>query len=117
MASGSSKGAGASARVAPYADARARGIKLGGRRTSIERHFAIRQMGRDVKARKREQLIVSIQPIYDQIVAEGAVLLREIASEMDARGVATRWGARWTPTQVHRLLGRHRRPEHSIARE
>jgi DNA invertase Pin-like site-specific DNA recombinase len=86
------------------AAAKARGFRLGGRRTTPERHAEISRLAREVRSRKRERWERNLRPVIDQIRASGARTLREIAEELNRRDEVTRWGCTWTATQVSRIL-------------
>lgn len=89
---------------------KARGVKLGGRRVSLERHAEISVLGRNAAAKalrsKREERERSLRPVIDEIRASGAKTLREIADELNRHGEETARGRQWTPVQVMRILKR-----------
>jgi len=87
--------------------ARARGAKLGGRRVSAERFQEIAVEGRKAAAetnrKGRMAFEADMQPIFEEIRAEGKTTLKSIAEELNRRGERTRRGCAWTPVQVQRL--------------
>lgn len=89
------------------AAAKARGVKLGGDRGSLK---AVNAQGRAIslalrqdKARRRA---MDLGPIIAEIQASGVASLRQIAAELNARGVRTPRGGEWTGIQVKRVLER-----------
>jgi DNA invertase Pin-like site-specific DNA recombinase len=93
---------------AALARVKARGVKLGGRRTTLERHREISVLGREAAAKalrsKREERDRNLRPVIDEIRAGGAKTLREIAAALNQMEETTARGCMWTATQVHRLL-------------
>lgn len=83
---------------AALAAAKAKGKKLGGLRASTGKLNEARRDG----ARDRAQRIAGI---VEPMRARGATL-REIAAGLDAAGVPTAQGGRWTGMQVKRVLDR-----------
>ena len=103
---------------AALAAAKARGTKLGGRRVSSERFAEIAKEGRAVSANVRTLTAATraadrLEAIQD-VQAEGAQSLREIAVALNERGVPTptRRG-QWSAIQVQRILGRGAKPPQS----
>lgn len=88
--------------------AKARGTALGGRRVSAERWARIASKGRREGTAKRSELAskwaADVLPVIEHIRKSGAVTLRQIADELNARGIETRLGGEWTATQVMRVL-------------
>jgi len=90
------------------AAAKARGVALGGLRGDVSRMAAIGALGnvrstlaRTATAEKRRQ---DLQPIIEGLRASGAGSLRQIACELNAKGIQAARGGKWTPTQVARVL-------------
>jgi DNA invertase Pin-like site-specific DNA recombinase len=80
--------------------------KLGGRRVSSKRFAEIREQGRAARAYTADafasQLMVNIRDIR----AKGAESLREIAAELNSRGLETPRGGEWSAVQVQRVIAR-----------
>jgi len=89
---------------AALAAAKARGTVLGGRRVSAERFAEIAAGGRQVRTEKATAQREALQPTIDRIRAAGAVTLRQIAAELNARNVPTARGGEWSAVQVSRVL-------------
>ncbi len=87
--------------------ARARGVKLGGERGD---HRIARYAGKGrltsaaVRAARAAARAVDLAPIIAEIRASGATSLREIAHELNQRGIQAPRGGEWTSVQVSRLL-------------
>lgn len=83
---------------AALAAAKARGVKLGGQRdVSGARHAAIQ-----VRAQaSADKALVLIEPMR-----QSGATLRSIAEALEASGIQTPRGGKWTPTQVSRALER-----------
>ena len=62
------------------------------------------QRGRAAKAQRIADHHTRAVPVIKELHAEGRSL-RQIAAEMDRRGIATPYGHRWTATGVRRMLG------------
>ncbi len=94
---------------AALAAAKARGMRLGGRRVSAVRFQEIAAMGRSasiaLRSQKSAQLRDDLRPVVDEIRGLGIVSLRAIASELNARGETTPRGHLWTSSQVLRAFG------------
>jgi DNA invertase Pin-like site-specific DNA recombinase len=89
------------------AAAKARGVALGTPENLSDAHrrrgSLIASKARRSKAAERAQ---DIAPIIADIEAAGAVSLRQIAAELNARGVPTPRGGLWAAAQVRRVLER-----------
>ena len=83
---------------AALAEAKARGVKLGGLRPKTEKRNEAIQAGADAGAQKVAALLLPMK-------AAGKTL-REIASALNASGVATTRGGQWSASQVMRTLER-----------
>jgi len=85
--------------------AKARGVVLGGFRG---RHLtdAERAQGNAVKAAAARQRALEVLPAIEEARASGAVSLKAIAEQLNARGIPTTRGGPWQPTQVMRALQR-----------
>lgn len=87
--------------------AKARGHKLSNRarliKARIHRGTAIANAAHVALATKR---VVDLEPVIRVIRAEGKVLLREIAVELNKRRIPTARGGKWSAVQVARVLSR-----------
>ena len=83
---------------AALAEAKARGVKLGGLRPKTEKRNEAIQAGADASAQKVAALLLPLN-------AAGKTL-REIAAALNASGVTTPRGNPWSASQVMRTLGR-----------
>ena len=88
--------------------ARSRGVKLGNPNGAA----ALRRSGqsgtalRAAIARNADRHALDLAPVVEDIRAGGAVSLRAIAAELNARGMLTRRGGRWHVSTVTNLLDR-----------
>jgi DNA invertase Pin-like site-specific DNA recombinase len=89
---------------AALAAAKARGTQLGGRRVSAERFAEIAVEGRNVRSAKAKALRSELLPTIAQIQAAGASNLRQIAAELNSRGIAAPRGGEWSAVQVQRVI-------------
>lgn len=87
------------------AAAKARGVKLGGDRGNLARDNA---KGRELSVRVRQERAgrraADLAPIVASIRAEGVTSLNGIAQALNARGIPTALGGRWSAVQVSRVL-------------
>jgi DNA invertase Pin-like site-specific DNA recombinase len=92
------------------AAARARGVVLGGKREGAGdiRPYAKRASAASaaVRTAKAEMRAQDLAPVIEELRAAGAVLLRELADGLNARGIAAPRGGEWSATQVARVLAR-----------
>jgi DNA invertase Pin-like site-specific DNA recombinase len=95
-----------SERTKALAATKGRGVKLGGYRASA---------GLTAKARKAAtRLMLALHPIVLRILApaiaelqaSGATSLRAIADGLNARGIPTARGGKWSAVQVDRVISR-----------
>lgn len=88
---------------AALAAAKARGVKLGGYRGTVITPEAQAKgvAARRAKARDRA---ADLAPILTEIRDSGAVTLRAIADALNARGISTPRGGKWSATQVSRIM-------------
>jgi len=84
--------------------AKARGTQLGGRRVSAERFAEIGAQGRKVRMENARALRSELLPTITLIQAGGASSLRQIAAELNSRGIATPRGGEWSAVQVQRVM-------------
>ena len=92
--------------------AKARGVRLGGQRSSLKRMAAMARQGnvasiaaRRATAAKRNADVLTV---IVEIRAEGLESLEKIAAALNERGITAARGGSWSATQVARVLGRHK---------
>lgn len=91
---------------AALAAAKARGVALGWsmpRRAGEQLHAA--HKGAERNARKADQHAANVLPVIRQIAARGASL-RQIADELNTRGIKTARGGLWYATTVRNVMAR-----------
>lgn len=91
---------------AALAAAKARGVELGWSmpgRAGEQRHAA--RKGAERNARKADQHAANVLPIIRQIAARGASL-RQIADELNTRGIKTARGGLWYAATVRNVMAR-----------
>lgn len=90
---------------AALAAAKARGRVLGGARGTVPtvKARAAGVMARLANADDQARLLA---PVIAELRAAGATSLHQIAAALDARGITTARGAKWTATAVRRVLAR-----------
>jgi DNA invertase Pin-like site-specific DNA recombinase len=90
---------------AALAAAKRRGVKLGGYRGGKigAKAWKASAATRDAQAQGRAD---DLSDIVKELQASGATSLRAIAEGLDARGITTARGGKWSATQVMRLLER-----------
>ena len=78
-----------------------------------ERPGPATEHSRSAQVRRQDavQFAYQLAPVIEDIMATGAETLQQIADGLNARGVRTRWGRRWFPTTVQRVLGRIKEPK------
>ena len=96
---------------AALAAAKARGVKLGGVRHKSDGSVVAPTVeasaaGRATKTAQALARAADVKPIIADIQASGAKSLREIAAELNARGIPTARGGEWSATQVARVMAR-----------
>ena len=94
--------------IAALAAAKARGVRLGGLRGGRGRMAAVSASGRAASAVVRREAAAKrradVLPVIEDIRAGGSGLsLRRIANELNARGITTPRGSKWSATQVRRV--------------
>jgi len=96
--------------------AKARGTLLGGRRVSAAKFAEIAAEGRKVSASVRSlsasKRALDVQSIIEDIRNEGATSLRQVAAELNGRGITTPRGGDWSAVQVLRIQRRVNGQEH-----
>jgi DNA invertase Pin-like site-specific DNA recombinase len=83
------------------AQAKARGVKLGGPKLA-----EAQAQGRVIRTANADAFAANMLPIVEQIRASGATSLRQIAAALNARGIATARGGMWEAAQVRNVLNR-----------
>ena len=82
--------------------AKERGTKLGGfRGAKVDP-----KLGTAAKAAKAEAFGAQVRPVIDGLRAEGFTSLRDIAGQLNARGIRTPRGGQWSAIQVKRVVDR-----------
>lgn len=89
---------------AALAAAKARGIRLGGRRVSAERFAEIGSIARQVRTEKAGKRAADLTPVIRGIEAAGARSLRQIAAGLNNLDISAPRGGEWSAVQVRRLL-------------
>lgn len=87
------------------AQAKARGVKLGGDRGVVPSAEAQAKGGAATKA-KAQSLASDLRPVIVEIRAAGAATLQQVADALNAKGIPTARGGRWSPVQVKRVEAR-----------
>jgi DNA invertase Pin-like site-specific DNA recombinase len=82
--------------------AKARGVVLGNRTNLAEAG----QRGVEARVAEAERRARNVLPVIREAKAGGARSLREIAAALNARGLETPRGARWSPMAIKRVLER-----------
>jgi DNA invertase Pin-like site-specific DNA recombinase len=89
------------------AAAKARGKRLGGNRGNLagvgDKGRAASLATRQAKAKSR---VTDLRPIIEELKAAGAISLRQIAAELNAKGIKTARGGEWSAVQVQRVIER-----------
>lgn len=83
---------------AALAEAKARGIKLGGLRDATMKRNAVRKAKAEQRAKALERIVVPLR--------EKGSSLRDIAEALNSAGTSTARGGQWQPIQVSRVLER-----------
>ena len=92
---------------AALAAAKARGTKLGGCRVSADRFAEIGAAARQMRSQKASQVRSELLSTITAIQATGAISLRAIAAELNAREIPTpRRLGEWSAVQVQRVMER-----------
>ncbi|TXN25135.1 recombinase family protein [Methylobacterium sp. WL9] len=88
---------------AALAAAKARGVKLGGDRGVVPPAGASARGGAVTKSRASARAW-DVAPVIEEVQADGAVSLRQIAAGLNARGIPTARGGQWSAVQVKRVM-------------
>jgi DNA invertase Pin-like site-specific DNA recombinase len=92
---------------AALAQAKRRGVKLGGFRAGARLTAKARARGREVRRAKADARAADIGPTIAEIRRTGIVSLTGIADALNDRGIPTpRGGSKWSAVQVGRILER-----------
>ncbi len=93
---------------AALAAAKRRGVKLGGNAERISRSATLRGAGASaaVRTARAEERARDLASIVAQVRASGAQSLRDIARELNQRGIPAPRGGEWAAPQVARILSR-----------
>lgn len=93
---------------AALAQAKRRGVELGGDRGNILKiqHKGSRA-GNVVRSAKARQRAADLLPTIAEIRVSGALTLQQIADALNAREIHTARGGAWSPVQVSRVMGQH----------
>ena len=82
--------------------AKAKGKQLGGLRHRKD-GSVVKLDASAIAAGRAARIAKAVAPIIDNIRATGASSLREIATELNGRGIPTARGGQWSATQVQRV--------------
>lgn len=89
---------------------RARGGRLGGQIPECRNLTEdARRKGREIQATQAREAYAEIAPDVLRLRSEG-MTLRQIADDLNSRGITTRTGSAWTAVQVQRVLRWHGAP-------
>lgn len=91
---------------AALAAAKARGVKLGGKREGSADIALHQSLAVAVVRRKADAYAAELEPVIRAIQAQGLTSLRQIAEELNRRQVATARGGQWAAPAVRNLLAR-----------
>jgi DNA invertase Pin-like site-specific DNA recombinase len=92
---------------AALAQAKRRGVKLGGFRAGARLTAKARARGREVRRAKADARAADIGPTIAEITQAGIVSLAGIADALNDRGIPTlHGGSKWSAVQVGRILER-----------
>lgn len=89
---------------AALAQAKLRGVKLGGYRGPIVNSEAGQVASRRCRAQKANGFKIGLAPVVENIQSLGITSLRAIANELARRGYTAPRGGAWTATQVRRIV-------------
>jgi DNA invertase Pin-like site-specific DNA recombinase len=93
---------------AALAAAKARGVKLGGQRGSLNRMGRMARKGNAASAIVRQAASAKrnedLLPVIEDIRAAGASTPQQIADALNQRGITTARGGTWSAVQVRRIL-------------
>jgi DNA invertase Pin-like site-specific DNA recombinase len=83
---------------AALAEAKSRGVKLGGLRDATMRRNEVVKANADSRAKKLEAIVLPLK--------QSDASLRDIATALNGAGIGTPRGGKWHPTSVARLIDR-----------
>ena len=81
---------------AALAAAKARGVKLGANGAVLAKQ----------NKKASQEFALKMKAVIDEVRGEGKTLLREIADELNLRGIETQMGGAWHPMTVSRIVRR-----------
>ena len=88
--------------------AKARGVALGGQRGKVSRMASMAAKGAKVSAKVRQEAAAKrrddLLPVIAELKDKGAASLRALADGLNAAGLTTARGGKWTATQVMRVV-------------
>ncbi|GEP07943.1 recombinase family protein [Methylobacterium oxalidis] len=90
---------------AALAQAKARGLKLGGNRGAVLTDD-IRSKGNAAIRTRVAAHVADLEPVIRELQAEGITSLRRLATALNDRGIPTARGGQWQAVQVQRVLER-----------
>lgn len=90
---------------AGLAAARAKGVKLGKNNLTAESASAGRVIGRDVQKAKADKFATKVVPLISKLQAKG-MSLRGVAEQLNADGIQTVRGGKWTAASVKNIINR-----------
>jgi DNA invertase Pin-like site-specific DNA recombinase len=90
----------------PLQAAKARGVKLGGRRAGAGVPDDARQRGRKAQQSAARQRASDLASDIANLQATGAATLQALANGLNARGIPAARGGAWSPVQVKRVIDR-----------
>ena len=85
------------------AEAKKRGVKLGGRR-----YAEAAQLGAARNREAADKFAANVRPLIHELQANGVTTYRAIAQALALRGVPTARGGQWSPVHVLNILRRER---------
>jgi DNA invertase Pin-like site-specific DNA recombinase len=91
---------------AALAAAKRRGVKLGGYHANAGLTAKARKAGHAANARIAADRAADLSPVIAELQACGATSLRAIAEGLNARGIPTARGGKWSAVQVDRVISR-----------
>ena len=86
------------------AEAKARGVKLGGLRANAKLTDEQRAQGRAAMASRAEARSADLAPILAELRTEGVTTLAALADALNDRGIPAARGGAWSPMQVSRIM-------------
>lgn len=85
--------------------AKARGVVLGGDKGKMHKIYRIgNKASAEVRAQKARERVTKLMVVIDDIRQQGATSLRDIAAELNRRGITAPRGGEWSAAQVLRTM-------------